>query len=68
MGGAGSYGDFRYGNDYIRGDGSGEGNTDSAWETVEIRIKTSTVDIYHKTKMVDMVNGQWVETDIESMA
>ena len=66
MGGPGSYGDFRYGN-YILWPYD-ETNTDEGYETVVLTIKTSTVDIYHKTKMVDWVDDQWVETWVESMA
>lgn len=71
MGGPGSFGDFRYGNYWIylvNSQGQTVGNTDSGWEMVVITIKTSTVDIYHKTKMVNQVDGQWVESWKESMA
>jgi hypothetical protein len=71
MGGPGSYGDFRYGNYWIylrNNQGVVVGNTDSGWETVVLTLKTSTVDIYHKTKMMSQVDGQWVETWTESLA
>ncbi len=65
VGGPGSYGDFVYGNYITWGDNK---NTEEGYETVVVTIKTSTVDIYHKTKMVNMVNGQWVESWVESKA
>lgn len=72
VGGPGSYGDFRWGNYWIYltlPDGTVLGNTDSAWEEVRIVVKTSTVDIYHRTKNVNPDgNGGWVETWVESLA
>jgi len=67
MGGPGSYGDFRYGN-YILWDKDGNTNADEGHELVVLTIKTNTVDIYHKTTMVDWVEDQWVETVVESVA
>jgi hypothetical protein len=56
MGEPGSFGEFRYGNYKI-----GK-NTDSGYELVIMTIKTNTVDIYHKTKMVDQSGEYWVES------
>ncbi len=65
MGGPGSYGEFRYGNYKLLGVNK---NTDEGYETVVFTIKSNTVDIYHRTKMVDLVEGQWIETWVESLA
>ncbi len=65
MGGPGSYGDFRYGNYNLWGVNK---NAEEGYETVVLTIKTNTVDVYHKTKMLNLVEGRWVETWAESLA
>ncbi len=76
MGGPGSYGDFRYGNYVLCDPNAGGANlqcqnpvhVSEGFELVEITVKTNTVDIYHKTKMVELVDGAPVETWVESLA
>ncbi len=71
MGGPGSYGDFRYGNYwiYLETAQGVKGNTAGAWETVVLTVKTSTVDVYHKTKNVTSDgSGGYIETWVESLA
>jgi len=65
VGGPGGYGDFRYGNYIVYGPNK---NADEGFETVEITVKTNTVDIYHKTIMPEFIGDQWVPTVVESMA
>ncbi len=76
MGGPGSYGDFRYGN-YVLCDPNADppnlqcsnpAHVSEGYELVVLTIKSNTVDIYHKTKMVALVDNQPVETWVESLA